>query len=223
MTPPDDPRDGGYWRERPASFSAYYKGMSWLSPRRAVSRFLDRRSVVLLSLLDPRKGTTILDVGCGSGVHLRQLAPSCRRILGVDSSAKMLDLAREELAGEPNWSLQRADAQALPFADRSFDCVISMGLLDYVASPRGVLAECRRVLKDGGSLLFSAPKRPSAFFFLRTRAGDRVKKALFDLPPIENVLGRADLEALLASAGLEALSVRTVWTTMWIVKAVKAR
>ena len=212
-----------YWRARPGGFAGYYRESSSLGPRQAVHRFLDRRTTVLRSMVGDLGDARVLDVGCGPGIHLRELSPSCRHVAGVDYSERMLSLALEELGGIPfhNWSLQRADAAALPFRDETFDCVISMGLLDYVPSPGAVLTECHRVLRNGGQLIFSAPKRPSAFFFLRSRIGDTIKRLIFDLPPIGNVLGRRELHDLVATAGFEGRAVVSVWTTMWIVKARK--
>ena len=135
----------------------------------------------------------------------------------------MLTLARAHLSSLPghNWGLHQADAEALPFADSRFDWIVCMGLLDYVPSPRRVLEECRRVLKDAGVIIFSIPKKPSAFFFLRTGIGDRVKNALFQLPRVSNVVTRAELDRLLVETGFSGEVVDSVWTTMWVAKARK--
>jgi ubiquinone/menaquinone biosynthesis C-methylase UbiE len=214
---PRGARSGAYWKGRAASFAGYYRGSS-SALRGFVSRFLDRRTRVLAALMDPWPGGRVLDLACGSGVHLGTLGGASRRVVGVDYSEQMLRLAGAGLErGQPG----NASARRLPFRAGSFDALVSMGLLDYVQAPEAVLAECHRVLGQGGVLLVSAPKAPSAFFLLRTRLGERVKAALFDLPPIVNVLRAGQLDALLERGGFVPERVTSVWTTMWMVRAVR--
>lgn len=99
-----------------------------------------------------RKGTAVLDVGSGTGV----LASAAADIAGdnyvtaVDVSPDMLDVARE-LRPDINWL--QAPAENLPFADASFDIVLSQFALMFFDSRAKGLAEMWRVLKPGGTLL----------------------------------------------------------------------
>lgn len=215
---------GGYWQREAESFAEYYQDQGPI--RRVVSRFLDSRTRALEPLLDCGADTALLDLGCGSGVHLEPLAGRCREVVGVDCSPQMLAIAERKLAHLPRerWRLQVHDVeQPLPFPDRCFDWVISLGLLDYVSSPGLVMAECHRILKDAGRLVFTIPKRPSLFGPLRTAPGNLVKRAVFNLPPVRQVLSRRELERLLDSTRFQAQSIGSIWTTMWIVKASKSR
>lgn len=209
-----------YWKGRARAFAGYYAG-GGLSLRHSVSAFLDSRTRLLRTLAGWDERSLVLDLGCGSGVHVKEIAPRCREIVGVDYSHQMLKLAEAELSTLPrrNWSLVLADAQALPLPGARFDWIVSMGLLDYVPSAAAVIAECRRVLRPGGSLLVSLPKTPSLFAPLRTAPGDWLKARLFDLPPIRNVFSRAQVEALLREQGFELRELRAVWTTMWVARA----
>lgn len=212
-----------YWNEQGEQFAGFYGRSRSFSPKNWVSRFLNARTEILLSLLDINRDSTVLDIGCGNGVHMKMIAPRCKQIAGVDISQGMLATAKREL--EPsrllNWSLHRADAERLPFPDLSFDWVISMGLLDYVDSPLVVLNECRRLLKESGYFVFTIPRSPSLFWFLRTPFGNTIKKKVFDLPPIRNALSKPDVESLLQSAGFNVLHVSHIWTAMWMIKARK--
>jgi len=137
-------------------------------------------------------------------------------------SSQMLAIAEKKLRSHAGggWRLQLVDAEkALPFDDRSFDWIISMGLLDYVSSPSSVLSECYRILKNPGHVVFTIPKRPSLFSPLRTPAGNLLKRVVFDLPPIRQAVSRAELDVLLRSSGFHLKDVISIWTTMWIVKA----
>lgn len=96
-------------------------------------------------------GTSVLDVGCGSGESVRLIADEFgARVMGLDRSAYLLERAGEK-TGEtrPDVEFRQGDAHHLPFGDAQFDCVISectVCLLDKVAA----LREMVRVLKPGG-------------------------------------------------------------------------
>ncbi len=98
---------------------------------------------------------SILDVPCGTGELLRWLLPLApeARIVGVDGSAAMLNVARRKWTGEPRVNFQHAPAEALPFADATFDWVLCCSSLHYFRKPEHVLAEFSRVLKPTGRLL----------------------------------------------------------------------
>jgi len=207
-----------YWKQGASRFSKHYDPQHGFSVRKLVGSFLDARSRVLGSIGSRGKASRILDLGCGSGVHLRELV--CAHAVGLDYSLQMLALARRRLDAAPSLrSLALGDASRLPFRDASFDCILSMGLLDYVASPEDVLAESRRVLVPGGILVCSFPKSPSLFSPLRSRLGTWVKRQVFDLPQIRNTWSRGQLEAALSRGGFELESLTSVWTTMWMVRA----
>ena len=98
----------------------------------------------------------ILDLGCGTGMFLEELAGRNEIVIGVDSSMKMLDIARKRASGA---SLVCADADHLPFKDRSFDVVVSVTLLQNVPEPVVTMKEIARVLKPGGISIVTSLKR----------------------------------------------------------------
>ncbi|HEX6349314.1 MAG TPA: ubiquinone/menaquinone biosynthesis methyltransferase [Candidatus Dormibacteraeota bacterium] len=94
-----------------------------------------------------RPGSAALDVACGSGKLAQELLKLGGRVVGLDFSAGMLEVAAAHVPG-PRYV--RGDALTLPFADASFDAVtIAFGLRN-LADPRRGLAEMRRVLRAGG-------------------------------------------------------------------------
>lgn len=96
---------------------------------------------------------TILDVGCGNGRNLPVLAPFCDKVIGVDSSAKMLRLA-EHLAKKSllSYELFNSDITSLPFADESIDAVFINMVLHHVPVPQVAVCEAARVLSRNGNI-----------------------------------------------------------------------
>jgi len=101
----------------------------------------------------------VLDVGCGTGLLLRDLAvrlPGAACLTGVDAAAAMAGRARATVAGlDPRLGVLRAAAEQLPFPDDSFDLVVSTTSFDHWADQGAGLAECRRVLAPGGHLVLT--------------------------------------------------------------------
>ena len=90
----------------------------------------------------------VLDVGCGTGRNL-PLYDAQARVVGVDPLYAALRVARHRA---PRVPLVQADAQALPFADATFDTVVSGLVFCSVPDPSRGLAEVKRVLRAGGAL-----------------------------------------------------------------------
>lgn len=212
-----------YWQNEAGRFAALYGAGKRLSPKRFVGSFLDARTKLMTRLAEIGANDTALDLGCGSGVHVKLFSPRCKSIVGLDYSAQMIAAAEAQCQDLPtrNWSFKVGDAHEIPFADASFDWILSMGLLDYVSSPPRVLEESCRVLRPGGRIVFTYPRSPSPFFILRTPLGNRIRDKLFDLPPITNTITRPQLGACLRSLKLELEFARSIWTAMWIVRARK--
>jgi arsenite methyltransferase len=111
------------------------------------------------ALFDLKTGEAVLDVGCGPGFLLAEMADevgSNGRVVGVDVSADMLALARTRCAPKKTVALQEANALALPFVDGEFDVVVSTQVYEYVTAIATALKEAARVLRPGGRLLIVA-------------------------------------------------------------------
>ncbi|HEY3064017.1 MAG TPA: class I SAM-dependent methyltransferase [Chloroflexota bacterium] len=93
---------------------------------------------------------TVLDVGCGPGTWHTRLSRPGARIVGVDLMAGMLAEAHSSTP-----FVVQADAQALPFADGSFERVLCAGVLYHVPDCAQALREMRRVLRSDGRAVIS--------------------------------------------------------------------
>ncbi|OEV02660.1 class I SAM-dependent methyltransferase [Streptomyces oceani] len=108
----------------------------------------------MLDLVGEAAGRRILDAGCGAGPLSAALRDRGAVVTGVDTSARMLELARRRLGDDAD--LRLADlSDPLPFADGAFDDVVSSLVLHYLEDWGPTLAELRRVLRPGGRLIAS--------------------------------------------------------------------
>jgi demethylmenaquinone methyltransferase / 2-methoxy-6-polyprenyl-1,4-benzoquinol methylase len=111
----------------------------------------------LVSRLPTDRGH-VLDVATGTGLVAAELIRRGYRVTGVDQSTEMLSRARQRFGDDVE--LVEASAEALPFADDSFDHLTVTYLLRYVSDPRATVSELARVVRPGGvvaSLEFGVP------------------------------------------------------------------
>jgi len=118
----------------------------------------------LAGLLGAGPGDRVVDLGCGTGASLVQVAPDLGgrdALVGVDASFAVLGRAADALApavaaGTARAVLIQADLKdPLPFPDATFDRVISHNVLEFVPDPEGLAAEAGRLLRPGGRLVLS--------------------------------------------------------------------
>jgi SAM-dependent methyltransferase len=120
------------------------------------TRDVVRRRRLVREALRPAPGERIVDIGCGPGFYVSELAHEVGEagaVVGVDSSGTMLGAARARCRELGNVELLEADASSLPLAGGSFDAALSVQVLEYVADIQAALAEVRRVLRPGGRLV----------------------------------------------------------------------
>jgi SAM-dependent methyltransferase len=159
----------------------------------------------------PAATPAVLDVGCGTGHWLRELAGRASRLAGVDPSLPML---RRAHAAAPKASLTRARAEDLPFRDASFDRVFVINALHHFADRARFFAEARRVLRPGGALM-TIGKDPHAGrddwwvydYFEETRAIDLARFA-----PVRILRGELALAGFSWAESFEADRIETVRT-----------
>jgi arsenite methyltransferase len=124
-------------------------------PDKAVESFAGVANLWQLGRLAP--GERVLDLGSGAGTDsliAAQMVGEQGRVTGIDMTVEMLAKARAAAAeaGLANVEFVEAEAEQLPFADASFDVVISNGVIDLIPDKDAVYAELHRVLAPGGRL-----------------------------------------------------------------------
>jgi ubiquinone/menaquinone biosynthesis C-methylase UbiE len=113
----------------------------------------------------------ILDVGCGDGLFAKICFPKIKIDIGLDQNKNEIRMAKENNAYK---KVVLADATKMPFRDSYFKTIISNSALEHIDRPDKVLAEANRVLKKGGSFIFTVPGPKTSDYFLLARFLKRV-------------------------------------------------
>jgi SAM-dependent methyltransferase len=96
----------------------------------------------------------VLDVGCGTGSNLRMLVElDFEDVTGLDRSEDAIRWCREKELP----TVERGDLCALPFPEDHFDLVLATDVLEHIDEPDAAVAELRRVLRPGGTLIVTVP------------------------------------------------------------------
>jgi SAM-dependent methyltransferase len=98
----------------------------------------------------------VLDVGCGTGITLREFPRRCRLLCGCDLSPTALAFSRRRGLD----CLVRSDVTALPFASGSADLVLALDVIEHVDADEQALREIARVCRPGGHVLVHVPAFP---------------------------------------------------------------
>jgi len=125
----------------------------------AVRRYLDAETRYVRKWI--RSGDRVLELGCGYGRVLRELATETRRLVGIDTSLASLGMARRYLADLPHVSLVQSDAVRPALAPHSFDVVLCTqnGVSAFHADHIVLFENAAGLVAPGGTLLFSTYAR----------------------------------------------------------------
>ena len=104
-------------------------------------------------------GAVVLDAACGAGYGTAILGERAAQAFGVDVDEDAVAYA-EQRYGREGVSFKAASVTGLPFTDATFDVVVSFETLEHLVEQDEMLAEFRRVLKPGGTLVISTPDKP---------------------------------------------------------------
>jgi ubiquinone/menaquinone biosynthesis C-methylase UbiE len=159
-------------------------------------------------------GRRLLDVACGTGIVARTAADlngSAAGIVGIDLNEAMLTVARR-IRADIDW--RQGDAASLPFADGSFDTVLSQMALMFLPDRAAAIGEMARVVTDAGTVAVLVPgtlDRQPAFEPFVELASQLVGPDAVSLLTTYFVCGDLDeLSVLFESAGLAVTTTRTV-------------
>lgn len=106
-----------------------------------------------MKMYPPREGMTVLDVGCGTCVHLERYQRAGCVVFGIDQSPSMLEVAEKRL--KESADLHMGDASDMPYSDGQFDLIIMSTVLHEMPGTvrSAVISECKRTLNQEGRIL----------------------------------------------------------------------
>jgi ubiquinone/menaquinone biosynthesis C-methylase UbiE len=153
-----------------------------------------------------RKGTLLLDAGCGAGGACALALDRGAGVFGIDPSVNMITVARERF---PKLDLRIAELEDLPFPNGKFDAAVAVNSLQYTANPQIALHELGRVCRQGARVVVAVHGDPDHCDL------SAVTEAIFRLFPKRPTGGpfvlssRETLASLVdAVAGLELETIR---------------
>jgi len=171
---------------------------------------------IFLDWLKPPVGARWLDVGCGTGLFTELILDRQHpeNVVAIDPAASQIEHARRKpIARRADFRV--GDAQALEFADGTFDVAVAALVINFIPNRTRALSEMYRVTRPGGVVAgyvwdFGAELSPSGPFRLGLR------ERIADLPPLPGTEDSqiAALQSLFDGAGLEDIAVRAIEVTV---------
>jgi SAM-dependent methyltransferase len=143
------------------------------------------------------KNTSVLDIGCGSGIFCEMAAKRGARVGGLDASDQLIAIARERV---PSGDFRTGEMEELPYEDQTFDMVTGFSSFQFAANPIKALQEASRVSRTGTVVIavFGAPEESEATAYIKAMG------SLLPPPPS----GAPGPFALSAGGALEALVIK---------------
>ena len=173
----------------------------------------------LLDAAQVHAGVVLLDVAAGPGRLTRAAAERGALATGCDLAPAMVDLARRL---NPRIRFDQASADALPYADGSFDAVICAFGIGHFPDPEGVIAEFARVIKPGGVAAlswweaFSRNRINGIFYEVIAKLGVSAPGVLPQGPPIDRFSDPQTFASFLQAAGFRGVRVDPVAATHFL-------
>ncbi len=133
---------------------------------------------LLFELLTPKKGETLLDAGCGTGVFTINLLRMGVRVAGLDISLPMLKRASNK-APPYLFHATTGDMRHLPFRDNSFEKVISVTAIEFIEDGLAPVQELFRVTKPGGVVVVATLNSLSPWAYQRKREAEKAPSSIF--------------------------------------------
>jgi SAM-dependent methyltransferase len=189
---------------------------AWAEVREAVEEQLSPLGRPALAELAARPGDRVLDIGCGGGTTVLELARAVApdgTVVGIDVSGAALAFAREAARGCERVRFLHGDAARFPFETASFDAAFSRFGVMFFADPTAAFANIRRSLRPGGRLAFVCwraleenpldllPLRAAAAYLPPQPAPDR------DAPGPFAFAGPARVRGILEDAGFAQIRI----------------
>jgi|TARA_R110002020_G_scaffold21154_1_gene71786 2-polyprenyl-6-hydroxyphenyl methylase/3-demethylubiquinone-9 3-methyltransferase len=156
------------------------------------------------SLLKPLAGKRALDVGCGAGLLCEPLARLGASVTGLDAAPE--NIAAAKAHAEPQGLAIDYRCEAIEdFAERDFDLVTSLEVIEHVDDPRGFVAGLARAMADDGLMILSTPNRTALSKLMLVELAERTGRVPRGTHHHEQFITPEELEKMLGEAGLQVI------------------
>jgi 2-polyprenyl-6-hydroxyphenyl methylase/3-demethylubiquinone-9 3-methyltransferase len=177
-----------------------------------------------------KKDSVVLDIGCGTGRSIREIAGLAKEVVGVDFNKSILRETKKNLSNLSNVKLFCENAKKLHFLDNVFDYVICVGNTfgNFGEDKIKIIKEVKRVLKKGGVFLVSVysekalPERLKIYnkFGMNIKRIEERGKILTKEGIVTEQFSRSDLRGIFKRSGL-TLRIKTLSSISYLCKARK--
>lgn len=154
------------------------------------------------------KNTSVLDIGCGSGIFCEMAANLGAQVSGLDASDHLLAIARERV---PSGNFRTGEMEELPYEHQTFDVVTGFSSFQFAANPVHALQEASRVSRTGMVVIavFGKPEESESTAYIKAM-GSLLPPPPSGAPGPFALSAEGALEALVIQSGLTPSSVKTV-------------
>ncbi len=172
------------------------------------SRYLRASQSKVISLLNIQSNVRFLDIGCGTGWAVGQVAKLVNGkglFYGVDLSEKMIEKAKSNFSDQDNFHFLQANSESIPLDDNFFDIIICTNSFHHYLHPEKALKEMSRLLKAGGKLCILDPLADARII----KFWDVIAKLLE--PEHVKIYSTKEFQQLYEQAELKYSSIKTDW------------
>ena len=162
-------------------FKKMQEHAQWLRSPEGRLAFAQKKRLVETLLSDwPRRGHTVLEIGCGSGLFLELLWEAGLDPTGIEGSPELLDVVRKHMGSKVDLHLGKFDA--LPFDDNEFDYVAVLSALNIEQDLEKIMSEAFRVATKGLLISFNNSWSLSALLKTLKRGPEQIKNLEYYSP-----------------------------------------
>ncbi|HVB81203.1 MAG TPA: class I SAM-dependent methyltransferase [Candidatus Binataceae bacterium] len=157
-------RNRQWWERLPMTYEDWQSGDRSTNRERVIEKFLSSNPYLDRQYFNQFAGKRVLEIGCGAGPATCLFASFGAAITSVDLTQSAVEMTHLH---EPRATVLQMDAEALTFADASFDHVFSWGVIHHTANPTKAFGEIARVLRPGGTALLMVYNRASLRYWIK--------------------------------------------------------
>ena len=169
--------------------------------------YLRKAQASLISILDLKENINFLDIGCGTGWAIGQVANLINdkgEFYGVDLSPKMIEKAKENFHDKNNFHFIEANSESIPLDDNMFDIIICTNSFHHYLHPDKAMKEIHRLLKASGKIYILDPTADTLFIKLIDKIIKMLESAHVKMYSTE------EFKELMTNAGLNYLESKTI-------------